>query len=101
MQIGILQKIGEEIRNELRTLTLRVDIAFVPVCGKKGGPRTPSHIILANAIEVAATWEIPGLRLSLKFRMDDPVFASPSAGALTESDEGEFALFWKRPSWRG
>jgi hypothetical protein len=41
MQIGILQRIGEEIRNELRTLTLRVDNAFVPVCGKKGGPAHP------------------------------------------------------------
>lgn len=39
MQIGILQRIGEEIRGELRTLTLRADIAFVPACGKKGASR--------------------------------------------------------------
>ena len=100
MQIGILQRIGEEIRGELRTLTLRADIAFVPACGKKGG-LAPAHIILANAIEVGAAWEIPGPRLSLKFRMDDPAFASPLAGTLTEAEDGEFVLFWKRPSWRG
>ena len=51
MQIGILQRTGEEIRGELRTLTLRADIAFVPACDKKGG-LAPSHIILSNAIEV-------------------------------------------------
>ena len=100
MQIGILQKIGEEICGELRTLTLRADIAFVPTCGKRTG-LAPSHIILANAIEVGAAWSIPGPRLLLKFRMDDPAFASPLAGTLTETDDGEFVLFWKRPSWRG
>ena len=100
MQIGILQRIGEEIRGELRTLTLRVDVAFIPTCGKKRG-LAPSYIIRTNAIEVGAAWVIPGPRLSLKFRMDDPAFASPLAGTLTEADDGEFLLLWKRPSWRG
>jgi uncharacterized protein (DUF736 family) len=100
MKIGILQRIGEEIRGELRTLTLRANIAFVPVCGKKAG-LTPSYIILANTIEVGAAWAIPGPRLSLKFRIDDPSFASPLAGTLTEAEDGEFVLLWKRPSWRG
>jgi uncharacterized protein (DUF736 family) len=100
MKIGILQRIGEEIRGELRTLTLRADIAFVPVCGKKAG-LVPAYIILANASEVGAAWAIPGPRLSLKFRIDDPAFASPLTGTLTEAEDGEFVLLWKRPSWRG
>lgn len=100
MQIEILQRIGEEIRGELRTLTLRANIAFVPACGKKGG-LTPSHIILANATEVGAAWTIPGPLLSVEFRMDDPAFASPLAGTLTGTYDGNFVLLWRRPSWRG
>jgi len=73
MQIGILQMIDEQIRREMRTLTPRVDIAFITACGKRTG-LTPSYIILANAVEVDAAWATPGPRLSLKFCIDDAAF---------------------------
>lgn len=103
MQVGVFRRQGQEFRGELRTLALKVELVFMPVFAGRGS-MTPSHMILTEAgIEVGAAWpETLGRAATFKVRLDDPTFPAPLVGRLVETDkEDEFALIWKRPSWRG
>lgn len=101
MQVGIFRRRDAEIRGELRTLTLAVELRFVPVFAGRGS-MAPSHMILAGEAEVGAAWPVnPGSFKALKVRIDDPTFPAPLVGELTEANEEEMVLTWKRASWRG
>jgi uncharacterized protein (DUF736 family) len=101
MQIGSFRQSGDEITGVIRTLTISAAASFVPVYGARGG-LAPSHIVMIEGIEVGAAWpKSADTTLPLKVRIDDPSFASPVLAALLPGKDGEFVLFWKRPSWRG
>jgi uncharacterized protein (DUF736 family) len=101
MQIGSFQKSGNELKGSIQTLTLSVEVTFVPIHGSRGS-LSPSHVILTNGMEVGAAWpKVPGDLNNLKVRIDDPSFPAPIVGALSPAGKSEFVLIWKRPAWRG
>jgi uncharacterized protein (DUF736 family) len=101
MQIGSFQKSGNELKGSIQTLTLSVEVTFVPIHGSRGS-LSPSHVILTNGMEVgSARPKVPGDLNNLKVRIDDPSFPAPIVGALSPAGKGEFVLIWKRPAWRG
>lgn len=102
MQVGSFQLISGEFRGELRTLTIRAELVFVPVYGVKGSV-APSHVIQCNGVEVGAAWRADtGGGKGLKVRIDDPTFPTPLMGDLTPEDEGPgYVLTWRRAGWRG
>jgi len=101
MQVGTFRLVDTEIRGELRTLTMTIELRFVPVFAKRGS-MAPSHMIMAGEAEVGAAWPAnPGSFTRLKVRIDDPSFPAPLVGELTQTDDEEMVLLWKRASWRG
>lgn len=101
MQVGTFRRHDTEIRGELRTLTLCVALRFVAVFSGRGS-MAPSHMIMAGEVEVGAAWPAsPGVFGTLKVRIDDPTFPAPLVGTLSETDDEEMVLVWKRPGWRG
>jgi uncharacterized protein (DUF736 family) len=101
MQVGTFRRIDTEIRGEVRTLTLAVELRLVPVFAGRGS-MAPSHMIMAGEVEVGAAWPAsPGSLRTLKVRIDDPSFPAPLVGELTETNKEEMVLIWKRASWRG
>lgn len=101
MQVGIFRLVGDEIRGELRTLTITTELVFVLVCGSRRST-APSHVVVANGVEVGTAWPGGGQAgVGLKVRIDDPTFPAPLVGTLSRLNDESFVLIWRRPSWRG
>ncbi len=99
MQVGVFQKVGDELRGQFHSLTLSFDLVFIPVVSRsKSGP---SFEIMSGATQVGRAWpKTPGDLSFLKVKFDDPTFPGPFIGEMTADAEGNYVLVWKRPGWR-
>jgi uncharacterized protein (DUF736 family) len=100
MEIGLFCRSGDEFTGWIRTLTIKAEARFLLVFGSKGG-FAPSHMLVANDVEIGAAWpKTAGDFSVLNVRLDDPVFPVPVAARLTVTPAGDYVLSWIRPSWR-
>ncbi len=99
--IGYVTREGNGFKGQLRTLTIRTDIAIVPNSSKSGDTQ-PDYRVLADGVEVGAGWvrrgEMSGkdyVSLSLAAPEFGPrrLYANLGRAAGEESDE-TFAIIW-------
>ena len=105
-QIGQFTRIQSGYSGHIRTLTLDLDLAFVPL-GNNGIDAAPDyrvHLGDEDGPEVGAGWTHTGEKAGayISVLLDDPVFAQPIRGRLFQSDEDgrNWGLHWTRQKKR-
>ncbi len=99
--IGYVTREGNGFKGQLRTLTIRTDIAIVPNASKSGDTQ-PDYRVLADGVEVGAGWvrrgEMSGkdyVSLSLAAPEFGPRRLYANLGrAAGEESEDTFAIIW-------
>ena len=99
--IGYVTREGNGFKGQLRTLTIRTDIAIVPNSNKSGDTQ-PDYRVLADGVEVGAGWvrrgEMSGkdyVSLSLAAPEFGPRRLYANLGrAAGEESEDTFAIIW-------
>jgi len=97
MKIGTLHQVDDEIRGELRTLTVSAKVVFMPAPASKNDMAS-SDVVVANGAEVDAAWPaVPGSGTVPKVCIGDPTFPSPLIATLAETGVGACVSVWKQP----
>jgi uncharacterized protein (DUF736 family) len=98
---SVTRRDGGRYEGELKTLSVRADIALVPIADKTG-PTQPDYRVLSQGIEIGAGWIRTG-QISGKEYLALSI-AAPELGAKTlyanlgraagQTDPDVFALIW-------
>lgn len=101
-QIGHFHRIQSGYSGRLRTLSLDLELTFVPA-EKTDGEKTPAyrvHLGDEDGPEVGAGWKHTGERAGafISVLLDDPVLPQPIRARLFQSDEEgrAWGLHWTR-----
>lgn len=103
MKIGIFTKTETgAFEGRIETITLTADVRFEPV-NNKPNPNMPDfRIVSANTgSELGAGWFKKAKETGKSYisnKIDDPSFAAPMWSALCTDDNGEYSLYWDRPT---
>lgn len=105
-QIGHFTRSPAGYSGRLRTLSLDLDLTFVPIDNleTENAPAYRIHLGDEDGPEVGAGWKHSGERAGpfISVLLDDPVFQQPIRARLFQSDsEGrDWGLHWTRPRKR-
>ena len=82
----------------IRTLTLNVNVKFVP--NTKSVENAPDYRVMAGTLEIGAAWlkMSKGDRRYLSVSLDDPSFPAAIYASLVENGKGIHHLIWSRSS---
>lgn len=96
--IGTFTAQTEGFGGTIRTLTLNVNVKFVP--NNKEVDNAPEYRVMAGTLEIGAAW----LKMSkanrryLSVSLDDPSLPATIYASLVENGKGVHHLIWSRSS---
>ncbi|WP_449255212.1 DUF736 domain-containing protein [Bosea sp. (in: a-proteobacteria)] len=105
-QIGHFSRTASGYSGRIRTLSLDLELTFVPVddMDVENAPAYRIHLGDEEGPEVGAGWKHTGERAGafVSVVLDDPVFAQPIRARLFQSDEDgrDWGLHWVRQKKR-
>lgn len=105
MRIGTFIAADGGFAGHLHTLTLDIDLVFVPA-KSSDGDNAPDFRVIAGkgdvAREVGAGWKHVGEKAGdyVTVQIDDPAFVQPLRANLFKGDGDKHVLVWTRPSRR-
>jgi len=105
-QIGQFTRTPSGYSGHIRTLSLDLDLTFVPAenANVENAPAYRIHLGDEDGPEVGAGWKRTGDRAgpSVSVVLDDPVFQQPIRARLFQADEDgrEWSLHWTRQKKR-
>ncbi|MDP0926541.1 DUF736 domain-containing protein [Paracoccus onubensis] len=106
-QIGQFIRTSSGYSGRIRTLTLDLELVFVPTDDTEtdNAPSYRLHLGDGDGPEIGAGWTHIGDRAGtyLSVLLDDPVFAHPIRARLFQADKDgrDWGLHWTRPKKRG
>lgn len=106
-QIGQFKRTPSGYAGCIRTLTLTLELAFVPSdnADAENAPAYRIHLDDADGPEIGAGWKHTGEKAGtfISVDLDDPALAQPIRARLFQSDDDgrDWALHWTRPKKRG
>ncbi len=83
----------------LRTLTLDIEVEFVPRAGRSDNDKAPNYYIWSNGLQIGAAWTKASRDTGAEYlsaKLDDPMFPAPIYVSLTQGDGGEWRMIWAR-----
>lgn len=105
-QIGQFTRTPSGYSGQLRTLSLDLELTFVPSDNAESekAPAYRIHLRDEDGPEVGAGWKHSGERAGpfISVLLDDPVFPHPIRARLFQSDDAgrDWGLYWTRPKKR-
>ena len=105
-QIGQFTRTPSGYSGQLRTLSLDLELTFVPSDNAESekAPAYRIHLGDEDGPEVGAGWKHSGERAGpfISVLLDDPVFPHPIRARLFQSDDDghDWGLYWTRPKNR-
>lgn len=105
MRIGTFTAANGGFSGYLKTLTLDIELAFVPA-ESSDSENAPDFRVIAGAgdeaREIGAGWKHVGEKAGdyVAVQLDDPVFIQPLRANLFQGDAGSHVLVWSRPTKR-
>lgn len=102
MKIGTFEKNDNgAFEGRIQTLTFQAELQLLPEL-EKSKDTAPDFRIIAgdDEIEVGAGWfkKAKSGKSYISCKIDDPVFPNPLWPVLMAENDGEYSLYWDRPS---
>lgn len=101
MKIGTFTKENNAFEGRIQTLTFQAELQLLPEVDKSKDTAPDFRIVSGHdQIEVGAGWfkKAKSGKSYISCKIDDPTFASPLWPILMSENDGNYSLYWDRPS---